>query len=238
MYCDDTTFTIYVLMEYCGKSLFDVFGYTDEYTSITNDEEKIKNTIYSWLKTVAMGIQCMHKHKYAHLDIKPDNITISSTGQAKLIDFGLSYDFRETTKIQIQGTVHYIHPKMFVGTLTDITKCDIFALGITVIECAFALTNKPIYSACLSMKNGDIIFYQLLKYLHNEPSKSIDTIIAYVTGYRATTIIVGEYTIHDLFTAIKLIKDNHPLFMRMITDQCTIAEIIAECDRQLSTISP
>ena len=230
MYCDDTTFTIYVLMEYCGKSLYDIISQCNKYISNIS-------IIYSWLKTVAMGIQCMHKNNYAHLDIKPDNITISSTDQAKLIDFGLSYDFSETTKIPRRGTIDYAHPKLLDEKLTDITQCDIYSLGITFIQCAFAIHYPDMYAYMI--EHETTIFYRLLRYI--QPVGDTPTEIE-LTFNRAETQIYDlsdtlddddEFPHRQIYDAIASIKTMYPVLLQMIDSnpvtRITIPDIISAC---------
>lgn len=52
--------------------------------------------IYNLLK----GIQILVKNKYIHLDLKPDNILITDTNKALLIDFGLGRPFKDLFDIQ------------------------------------------------------------------------------------------------------------------------------------------
>ena len=74
---------------------------------------------------------------------------ISSTGQAKIGDFGISRFKQETylsTKHLDVGTIAYMAPECFLGDGRGITeKCDIYSFAIILWEC---LTGERPWSKC------------------------------------------------------------------------------------------
>ena len=82
---------------------------------------------------VCVAVKECHKRNVVHLDIKPENILISSNfKRAKLCDFGnaqiLTPDSRE---VWIKGgTIHYSAPEIFQQEKCDGKKVDIWSLGI------------------------------------------------------------------------------------------------------------
>ena len=68
-----------------------------------------------------------------HRDITPSNILISSDDVIKLIDFGISRNWKENQKkdTNILGTVGYASPEQFGFQQTDITT-DFYALGVLI----------------------------------------------------------------------------------------------------------
>lgn len=50
---------------------------------------------FNYVLNILKGIQMLIKHKYVHLDLKPDNILISDSNKALLIDFGLGRPFKK-----------------------------------------------------------------------------------------------------------------------------------------------
>ena len=145
-------------MEYCGNSL--------QKTMITHHDfsEQIESYIYKWLLNTAKGLQCMHSANYAHLDIKPANIVIDThTQESKLIDFGLIFNFPVHTsayKLPFAGTPNYMSPEIIKRSeVSSVQKCDVYSLGITFIECAFAFHYNHRYNECKNNKKSSSLSY-------------------------------------------------------------------------------
>jgi serine/threonine protein kinase len=83
---------------------------------------------------VCFGLEYAHRHGIIHQDINPSNIFLQSSGQAKIIDFGIACK-RGTVDITLlfPGTLHYIPPEQIRGDPVD-ERADIYSLGITVYE--------------------------------------------------------------------------------------------------------
>ncbi|MEX0745522.1 MAG: serine/threonine-protein kinase [Phycisphaeraceae bacterium] len=81
-------------------------------------------------RQVGEGLAAMHELGYVHADIKPNNIMIGRTGQAKIIDFGQSCEVG-TIKQRIQGTPDYIAPEQ-VRRQRITPQTDVFNLGATL----------------------------------------------------------------------------------------------------------
>lgn len=80
-----------------------------------------------------------------HRDISPQNVIVSTTGQVKLIDFGLAKTKQQTVQSQagmIKGKLNYIAPEYLDGKLDS--RCDLWALGIVMWE---LLTGKRLFDA-------------------------------------------------------------------------------------------
>jgi hypothetical protein len=90
----------------------------------------------SVLRTVLEGLNHIHSHGMLHRDIKPSNIFLRESGEAVLIDFGLTMRTDETRITQpggILGTMRYLAPELLQGGDVGVST-DLFALGLTTLE--------------------------------------------------------------------------------------------------------
>ncbi|HEY1816025.1 MAG TPA: serine/threonine-protein kinase [Kofleriaceae bacterium] len=86
-----------------------------------------------------------HPLGIVHRDVSPSNIIVSSTGQVKLIDFGLAKTKQQTVQSQvgvIKGKLNYVAPEYLSGKID--ARCDLWALGVVMYE---LLTGKRLFDA-------------------------------------------------------------------------------------------
>jgi TolB-like protein/Flp pilus assembly protein TadD len=85
---------------------------------------------------IAAGLAKAHSRDIVHRDIKPQNILITSEGEAKIIDFGLA-KLAGRTKLtrdgSTLGTAAYMSPEQARGEEVD-QRSDIFSLGTILYE--------------------------------------------------------------------------------------------------------
>ena len=110
------------------------------------------------LEQIAAALAQLHELKIIHADVKTSNILIErSTGDARLIDFGLMQQVGEGDDVMIVGTYRYLHPDLrrsglmksesdsarlrFRGSIG--TYADIYALGVVALEMLTGETNEP-----------------------------------------------------------------------------------------------
>jgi len=102
---------------------------------------------------VASGLATAHKERIIHRDIKPENLVVTTTGQIKILDFGLAklvekeldgtgvsqlttaymHSGNATTPGVILGTVSYMSPEQARAEKLD-QRTDIFSLGVVLYE--------------------------------------------------------------------------------------------------------
>jgi len=83
---------------------------------------------------IASALADLHRQNVIHHDIKPSSIMFRETGEAVLIDYGLSYHNQLPDLLQEEfrvpyGTAPYMAPERLVGVRDD-PRSDLFALGV------------------------------------------------------------------------------------------------------------
>ncbi len=126
--------TCYYSMEYCGGGSLE---------ALVNGHGISECEARKYFKQIADALSFMHQHGMLHLDLKPNNIMLRSTGEAVLIDFGLSKQFSddgipETSTSIGFGTPGYAPIEQVNYSMTSYGKIpvtiDIYALGATLYK--------------------------------------------------------------------------------------------------------
>jgi serine/threonine-protein kinase len=90
-----------------------------------------------YLEQVCTGLQAAHERGVVHRDIKPHNIFITTSGEVKVMDFGIARKLNTpgvTVMGTIAGTPEYMSPEQING-FSDVTHAtDVYALGITAYQ--------------------------------------------------------------------------------------------------------
>src|SRR5215813_8997947 len=101
--------------------------------------------IITWLLAICDAVMFLHKQQpiVIHRDIKPDNIRITPSGKAILVDMGNAKAAADGARtlffIRHQGTPGYAPPEQYPGGSGTDARSDIYALGGTLY---FALTGQ------------------------------------------------------------------------------------------------
>jgi serine/threonine protein kinase len=104
--------------------------------------------IYDYFSQALSGLQYAHQMGIVHRDIKPSNIIILSSGQIKILDFGIAKLFgegNEMTQTGTQmGTPVYMSPEQVKGEKSIDHRSDIYSLGVTMY---YAIIGRQPYNA-------------------------------------------------------------------------------------------
>ncbi len=113
-----------------------------EYINGIELKEKIKKGLpsldesLSIISQIAEGLKAAHQKGIVHRDIKSSNIMLNSTGQVKIMDFGLAKvkGVSHITKLGTTlGTTAYMSPEQARGEHVD-HRTDIWSLGVIMYE--------------------------------------------------------------------------------------------------------
>jgi serine/threonine protein kinase len=98
---------------------------------------------------IAKALEVAHERGVVHRDVKPQNILLNASGQAKVADFGIAraVGAMATTAISqtglVMGTVNYISPEQAMSEPVG-PQSDLYSLGVVLYE---MLTAKVPFEA-------------------------------------------------------------------------------------------
>lgn len=143
---DNRDYTLWILMEYCGGG-----SCADLIKSQPFREDHIAVVMRDTLR----GLEYLHKQRKVHRDIKAANILLTTEGDVKLADFGVSGEMGLSIKKMrsFVGTPYWMAPEVISKAGYDY-KADIWSLGITALELA---DGSPPLSGLSPMKALSVI---------------------------------------------------------------------------------
>jgi len=113
-------------------------------------------------RRIAEALAYCHESKVLHLDLKPANIIITDPVEpkVKVLDFGLarlSNGFRTHEGGPVAGTLAYMAPECFFGSVDFTEKADIYSVGTLLYEmlsCILPFPSNSSYAALGSLKRA------------------------------------------------------------------------------------
>jgi serine/threonine protein kinase len=115
----------------------------------------------------ADALAAAHAHDVVHRDVKPSNILVTASDQAKLTDFGIARAQADASLTQtglVTGSPAYLAPEVASGS-TATAASDVWSLGATLYHC---LAGHPPYDV------GENLIGGLYKIVHEDPPRLTD----------------------------------------------------------------
>lgn len=188
----------YILTDYVDG--FTLTDFIKVYPNYFNDKRNIDKLIMQLLS--ALGY--LHERQILHLDLKPDNILITSINHdVKIVDFGFSYTDCFSS-LAIGKTELYAAPEQLNKEEID-QRTDVYGFG-KVLEYVLIHTcegkplslYKTLVSKCLSVNKGDRFksVNEIQNYLSIKPKSKNRIFVLFLISLIMLVVGVGVYQLY------------------------------------------
>ncbi|KAK3610251.1 hypothetical protein CHS0354_022315 [Potamilus streckersoni] len=126
---DDTY--IYLIMEYCSGGDLSQF--------IRSKRKLPEHAVRRFLRQLVSALQYLREHNVAHMDLKPQNILITSPTHPvlKIADFGFAKHLFQGDELHaLRGSPLYMAPEIICKGQYD-ARVDLWSTGVILYECLF-----------------------------------------------------------------------------------------------------
>ncbi len=131
---------------------------------VQRDGPRTPDGVASVVGQTADALAAAHAAGIVHRDVKPSNILVTPTGQAKITDFGIARAEADASLTQtglVTGSPAYLAPEVASGHPAT-GASDVWSLGSTMF---YALAGRPPYDV------GENVFGALYKIVNEEPPR-------------------------------------------------------------------
>ncbi|XP_051570638.1 serine/threonine-protein kinase 17A-like [Myxocyprinus asiaticus] len=128
-----------------------------------NDEAFTEKDVIRLARQILTGVTCLHQNNVVHLDLKPQNILLTSAqplGDIRIVDFGLSRRVDSVSELrEILGTPEYVAPEILnyepISTATDMWSIGVLTYVMLTGESPFLGDDKQETFLNISQVNVD-----------------------------------------------------------------------------------
>lgn len=127
-----------------------------------NDEAFTEKDVIRLARQILTGVACLHQNNVVHLDLKPQNILLTSAqplGDIRIVDFGLSRRVDSAEVREILGTPEYVAPEILnyepISTATDMWSIGVLIYVMLTGESPFLGEEKQETYLNVSQVNVD-----------------------------------------------------------------------------------
>jgi serine/threonine-protein kinase ULK/ATG1 len=122
---------IYIIMEYCSGG---------DLLHLIHTREKLEERVARrFLRQLALALKYLHERGIAHMDLKPQNLLLSSLSSPilKVADFGVAQHLNSGERGHSQrGSPLYMAPEIFLAKTYD-SKVDLWSVGVILYEAVY-----------------------------------------------------------------------------------------------------
>jgi len=192
---EETATHFNLILEYINGG--ELMTFINEKKGLTEDHtQKI-------FKQILSAIECCHRNKIVHRDIKLQNIMLDSEQNVKVIDFGISnFVEKGTFRKTFCGTPLYAAPEIILGKEYQGPEVDIWSLGVVLY--VMLTTEFPFASI------GDIIKERKFKDPENVSKECLDLLSRMLTIKKEDRATLEVVLNHAWIVKLPIEKEHKP----------------------------